>query len=74
MSTRLIQIALAATLSVAAAGQLPGLLETVQLVEHRLLKDSESTKRGLPFLLPIQEHAPKHVMKSGARRHHKEHS
>lgn len=54
MITRLIQIAIAATIAAAAIGQLPRLLQTVQLAELRLLQDSESAKWGRPFLLPVR--------------------
>jgi hypothetical protein len=54
MFNRLVQIAIAATLSAAAAGQLPRLLQSIQMAEFRILKDSESSKWGRPFLLPVQ--------------------
>jgi hypothetical protein len=55
MSTRLIQFAMAAVVSAAAAGQLPRLLKPVQVSELQILKDSESQKWGRPFLLPVNQ-------------------
>lgn len=57
MSTRIIQIAIAAALSAAVAGQLPRLVNSVQVAELRLLKDTESSKWGRPFLLPMDRHS-----------------
>jgi hypothetical protein len=55
MITRPIQVYVAATLAMAALGQLPQLLQSVQIAELRLLKDSDSAKWGRPFLLPVRQ-------------------
>lgn len=52
MTNRLIEIALATTLFAAAFGGLPRLQVSIQMAELQLLKATESTKWGHPFLLP----------------------
>jgi hypothetical protein len=58
MLNRIFEIALAATVAATTVGQLPRLISTLQLAEIQILKDSESSKWGDPFTLPI--HRPRH--------------
>jgi hypothetical protein len=62
MLNRIFEIALAASIAAAAIGQLPKLLYSVQLAELQILNDSESSKWGRPFLLPI--HHSRHRSKT----------
>jgi hypothetical protein len=55
MPNRLIEIALATVLTAAALGQLPQFIQAVRLAQLQLLKDSQSSKWGKPFLLPIHK-------------------
>jgi len=51
---KLVSVALAAVLAAAAVGQLPLLVREVRIAQLQLLKDSETSHWGKPFLLPIQ--------------------
>lgn len=55
MLNKLIAAAMTAALSAAATGQLPRLIQTVQLAQLQLLKDSQSSKWGKPFMLPSKD-------------------
>lgn len=57
MLNRLIETALIVVLAAAAVGQLPRLVQNVRVAQLQLLKESQSSKWGKPFLLPV-EHAP----------------
>ena len=57
MLNKLIAVAMTAALTAAATGQLPRLVQTVRVAQLKLLKDSQSSKWGKPFILPI-EHSP----------------
>jgi hypothetical protein len=69
MSSCIIQIALAAAISTAAAGQLPRLISFAQLAKLQILKDTESSRWCRPFLFPRPGTAPMRVSKSRPRRH-----
>ncbi len=58
MLNRLIDAALIVVLAAVAAGQLPRLVQTVRIAELQLLKDSESSKWGRPFMLPVHTASP----------------
>lgn len=54
MSTfKLIPIATAFAIAAAATGNLPRILLQVKLAQLHLIKDSQASKWGKPFLLPI---------------------
>lgn len=54
MLNRLIEAGLVVVMAAAAVGQLPRLVQTVRVAQLQLLKDSQSSKWGAPFLLPIE--------------------
>jgi hypothetical protein len=41
-------------MAAAAAGQLPKLIQTVQVAQYKLLKDSQTPKWGKAMLLPVR--------------------
>lgn len=51
--TKLIPVAIALTLAAAATGNLPRVLLQVKLAQLHLIKDSQASKWGKPFLLPV---------------------
>jgi hypothetical protein len=53
MLNRLIDAALIIVLMAAAAGRLPRLVQTVRVAQLHLLKDSQSSKWGRPFLIRV---------------------
>lgn len=55
MLNKLIEAALIVVLMAAAAGQLQHLVQTVRVAQLQLLKDSQSSKWGKPFLLPVHK-------------------
>jgi hypothetical protein len=54
MLNKLIAVAMTAVLAAAATGQLPHLIQTVRIAQLQLLKESQSSKWGQPFLLPVE--------------------
>lgn len=52
---KLIQAAVAAALIAAATGQLPKFIVAARVAQLQILKDSQSSKWGKPFLLPVQK-------------------
>jgi hypothetical protein len=54
MLNKLIAVAMTAVLASAATGQLPRLIQSVRVAQLQLLKDSQSSKWGKPFLLPVE--------------------
>jgi hypothetical protein len=48
--SKLIQIAVALTMAAAATGNLPRILHQVRLAQLQLIKDSQASKWGTPFL------------------------
>ncbi len=55
MLNRLIEAALVVVLAAAAIGQIPKFVQTVRVAQLQVLKDSQSSKWGKPFLLPIRK-------------------
>lgn len=55
MLNRLIEAAFVVVLAAAAVGQLPRLVQTVRVAQLQLIKESQSSKWGKPFLLPIRK-------------------
>lgn len=55
MLNKLIAVAMTAVLTAAATGQLSRLVQTVRVAQLQLIKDSQSSKWGTPFLLPIRK-------------------
>jgi hypothetical protein len=51
--TKLIPIATALAMAAAATGNLPRILVQVKLAQLQLIKDSQASKWGKPFLLPV---------------------
>ncbi len=68
MLNRLIDAALIIVLMAAAAGQLPRLVQTVRVAQLHLLKDSQSSKWGRPFLIPLQSYKSKKLAAATGRR------
>ncbi len=58
--SKLIEAALIVVLAAAAIGQLPRLVQTVRVAQFQLLKDSQSSKWGRPFLLPVNSNSRHH--------------
>jgi hypothetical protein len=54
MLNKLIAVAMTAVSAAAATGQLPHLIQTVRIAQLQLLKESQSSKWGKPFLLPVE--------------------
>lgn len=52
---KLIPLAVAMGVTAAASGRLPQIIREVQIAQHKLLKDSQSSKWGKTMLLPIRE-------------------
>ncbi len=52
---KLIEAVVIFVFMMAAAGQLPKLIKTVQIAQYQVLKASQSSKWGKPLLLPISE-------------------
>ncbi len=50
--SKLISIAVALTMATAATGNLPRIILQVKLAQLQLIKDSQASKWGKPFLLP----------------------
>lgn len=50
---KLIPIATALALAAAVTGNLPRIILQVKLAQLQLLKDSQASKWGRPFLLPV---------------------
>ena len=51
--SKLTQIAVALAMAAAASGNLPRILVQVKLAQLQLIKDSQASRWGKPFLLPI---------------------
>ena len=51
--TKLIQIAVTFAVLAVSTGQLPRILRDVRVAQLHLIKDSQASKWGKPFLLPI---------------------
>jgi hypothetical protein len=51
--TKLIPIATAFTMAAAATGNLPRIILQVKVAQLQLIKDSQASKWGKPFLLPV---------------------
>lgn len=56
---KLIEAAVAIVFAMAATGQLPKFIRTVQIAQYKLLKESQSSNWGKP-LLPAKESKKKH--------------
>lgn len=52
--SKLISIAVAPTMAAAATGNLPRIIRQVKVAQLQLVKDSQASKWGKPFLLPIK--------------------
>ena len=52
---RLIEAVVIFVFAVAAAGQLPRLIKTIQIAQYKLLKESQSSNWGKPLLLPVKK-------------------
>lgn len=50
---KLIQIAVILALAAASTGQLPRILREVRVAQLHLIKDSQASKWGKPFMLPV---------------------
>jgi hypothetical protein len=50
---KLIPIATALAMAAAASGSLPRIILQVKLAQLQLIKDSQASKWGKPFLLPV---------------------
>lgn len=55
MFNKLVEVALIVVLMAAAAGQLLRFVQTVRVAQLQLIKDSQSSKWGKPFLPPIRK-------------------
>jgi len=51
--TKLIQIAATLAVLAVSTGQLPRILREVRVAQLHLIKDSQASKWGTPFLLPV---------------------
>jgi hypothetical protein len=49
---KLIEAAVILVFAVAVTGQLPKFIKAVQVAQYQVLKDSQASKWGTPFLLP----------------------
>lgn len=52
---KLAQAAVIMAMAAAATGQLPKLVQEVQIAQFKLLKDSQSSKWGRAMLLPVRK-------------------
>ena len=52
---KLIEAAVIFVFMAAAAGQLPRLVKTAKIAQYKLLKESQSSNWGKPFLLPVKK-------------------
>lgn len=55
MFSKFIEAALIIVLLAATAGQLPRFVQAAKNAQLRIIKDSQSSKWGKPFLLPISK-------------------
>jgi hypothetical protein len=53
--TKLIPIATALAMTAAATGNLPRIILQVKLAQFQLIKDSQASKWGKPFFLPVTQ-------------------
>lgn len=51
---KLIQLAAALAVLAVSSGYLPQIIHTVQVAQLYLIKDSQASKWGKPFLLPVK--------------------